>query len=285
MYFFPYVCTVSLVWISSVECAILRKGNPISWLKSKPFLKHVRFSGIEQFLYHYNRTKYVLTPEFFWGDEIEYGVFKYDSNFKMYDLATTRGDSIREYLQQLESSYPPDMLGCEWQPEYGSWMVETVPNKPYSGNLLDLCKVERSLNLRRKRLHAALLPDEIAPSISNFPMLGVLSYPHAQDCRGDIANSEYASDKLINPHPRFGTLTKNIRSRRKRNVNILVPKEIKLIPNEGSIGDGSMNPRAMKCHCNSVNQLDIKDSENSDMLSKDFIHMDAMSFGKSNCPL
>lgn len=35
--------------------------------------------------------------------------------------------------------------------------------------------------------------------------------------------SDYIGDGIINPHPRFGTLTANIRQRRGEKVNIRVP--------------------------------------------------------------
>ena len=40
---------------------------------------------------------------------------------------------------------------------------------------------------------------------------------------GPMAMSVFLSDDVINPHPRFGTLTKNIRKRRGRKVDIRVP--------------------------------------------------------------
>ena len=63
----------------------------------------------------------------------------------------------------------------------------------------------------------------LAPSLSNFPMLGCDGYKHSQDTKGPIANSEYISDSIINPHPRFGALTRNIRQRKEGNVDIKVP--------------------------------------------------------------
>jgi len=79
------------------------------------------------------------------------------------------------------------------------------------------------MKLRRKRLHSFLHSDEIAPTVSNFPMLGVLSYDHTVGAGGSIAASKYLPDSIINPHPRFGALTANIRARRGENVDIQVP--------------------------------------------------------------
>jgi glutamate--cysteine ligase catalytic subunit len=70
------------------------------------------------------------------------------------------------------------------------------------------------MSLRRSLLHEKLLPNEIAPSMSNFPMLGVEGYDHSKETLGPVAASKYTQDNIINPHPRFGTLTRNIRMRR-----------------------------------------------------------------------
>ena len=128
------------------------------------------------------------------------------------------------------------------QPEYGSWMIEAVPRDPYGGYISDLLLVEKNMQLRRKRLHAVLRSNEIAPTTANFPMMGVEGYDHTLNKRGDVANSAYISDEVINPHPRFGTLTRNIRLRRLSNVNIRIPLGTsninKLSPFVESSGEG-----------------------------------------------
>lgn len=102
-------------------------------------------------------------------------------------------------------------------------MIEAVPRDPYGGYISDLLLVEKNMQLRRKRLHAVLQNEEIAPTTANFPMMGVAGYGHTIGKGGDVANSAYISDEVINPHPRFGTLTRNIRERRLSNVNIHIP--------------------------------------------------------------
>ena len=102
-------------------------------------------------------------------------------------------------------------------------MIEAVPRDPYGGYISDLLLVEKNMQLRRKRLHAVLHSEEIAPTTANFPMMGVAGYDHTIGKGGDVANSLYISDEVINPHPRFGTLTRNIRERRLSNVNIRIP--------------------------------------------------------------
>ena len=116
--------------------------------------------------------------------------------------------------------------GCSWVPEYGAWMIEATPNRPFTGYTTDLLRVERNMRLRRKRLMTVLKENEMAPTISVFPMLGAQgndgSVP-ATSVGGPQSESEYIGDGIINPHPRFGTLTANIRQRRGSKVNIKVP--------------------------------------------------------------
>jgi glutamate--cysteine ligase catalytic subunit len=62
------------------------------------------------------------------------------------------------------------------------------------------------------------------------------SPPVAPDpVKGPFSFSAYVPDAVISPHPRFGTLVANIRSRRGRKVNIQVPL---LVPTTGSDGGG-----------------------------------------------
>lgn len=244
-----------------IRGAILRVGTPLSWQSSRPHLQSVRLSGAKQFLNHYLRSKCIETPLFLWGDEIEYGIF---DKTRHLDLSL-RGTEIREHLTLLETAATtttttttPSSFGCQWQPEYGSWMVEAVPRDPYSGYVSDLLNVEKSMQWRRKRLHAALKPSEIAPSVSNFPMLGVqgYGYAHTLGLRGPVANSALLGDDVINPHPRMQALTKNIRLRRGSNVSIRLPLEQQQSPTSPAANSSSQ-----------------------------FLDLDAMAFGMGCCCL
>ena len=96
---------------TSVHCAILRVGNPLRFPDSKPNLQDVRISGVEQFTNHYLRSKHIKTPEFKWGDEMEYGIFKKSPTQDTYDLSL-RGAEIREYLAGLEGEFKNVDLVC-----------------------------------------------------------------------------------------------------------------------------------------------------------------------------
>ena len=129
-------------------------------------------------------------------------------------------------LNKKEAAHAQVVEGCNWVPEYGAWMVEATPNRPYTGFTTDLLRVERNMRLRRKRILTVLNENEIAPTVSAFPMIGALgddgSVPPTR-LGGNRTLSEYIGDGIINQHPRFGTLTENIRHRRGSKVSIRVP--------------------------------------------------------------
>eukprot|EP00980_Cylindrotheca_fusiformis_P028434 scaffold22599_cov139-Cylindrotheca_fusiformis.AAC.25 len=129
-------------------------------------------------------------------------------------------------LNRKESEHPQMVEGCNWVPEYGAWMVEATPNRPYTGFTTDLLRVERNMRLRRRRILTVLKENEIAPTVSAFPLIGAQgddgSFPPVP-VGGKSSMSDYIGDGIINPHPRFGTLTANIRQRRGSKVNIKVP--------------------------------------------------------------
>ena len=236
----------SLSHISPLHMAVLKTGDntPLKWDEAKPYIKYVREHGVEQFLRQYQKTKHVVCRDFKWGDEIEVGILKKDEQTGHYDLSC-RSYELREELNSEQCPHEDKSKWCEYQPEYGSWMIESIPSRPFNGGTIDLLDVEKNMRIRRERLIDKLGANEIIPYLSNFPMLGVPGYGHTNQPRGPIANSKYISDYIINPHPRFGTLTRNIRMRRGENVNITCRKS----------EDGSKN-----------------------------IHMDAMAFGMGcNC--
>jgi hypothetical protein len=129
-------------------------------------------------------------------------------------------------LNRKEAENKQIVEGCNWVPEYGAWMVEATPHRPYTGFATDLLRVERNMRLRRKRILTVLNENEIAPTVSAFPLIGAQGDDGcvpAVPVGGPRTLSEYIGDGIINPHPRFGTLTANIRERRGSKVNIRIP--------------------------------------------------------------
>ena len=327
--------------------SILRVGNPVPFPSSRPHLRQVRMSGVNQFVSHYHRTQRVETPRFLWGDEVEYGVFTRtddDADTAAGDQGTgvdqraqpksgkidlsLRGAEIREYLSALEDKSAKEFeaactasgkkcdttgvakkgeLQCLWTPEYGAWMVEAVPAAPYDGYAEDLLLCEQSMNLRRQRLHMALNEYEIAPSLSNFPMLGDERYGHGpaegKEHGGNFSASHYTDDSIINPHPRFGALTQNIRLRRGSNVSIIAERDVPLVAeskDSSTSGSGrGFSPTEPTMYRSVDTDVDEKKPLNPskrpsssiadstkppyDRLKE--VHMDSMAFGMGSCCL
>jgi len=102
----------------------LYESEPLSWEMTIPHLGHLRRRGLEQFLRLYRSPmarREEATTNLRWGDEVEYGILaiKDDS----VDLSLRGAELIRN----LRLSCPE----FAWQPEYGAWMVEATPARPF----------------------------------------------------------------------------------------------------------------------------------------------------------
>ncbi len=154
-----------------------------------------------------------------------------------------------QILSDKEELFKHESEGCTWHPEFGAWMIESTPSRPYSHYATDLLRIERNMVLRRRRLLSVLNENEIIPTVrtsSNaagvgkfpvnlsfsvffsqipcFPLLGVGDYIHdPKPFEAPHSQSLFIPDYIINPHPRFAALTRNIRERRGEKVDIQVP--------------------------------------------------------------
>merc|ERR1719281_1148530 len=138
-----------------------------------------------------------------------------------------RAAKILEDVKELEAHGLRHGLSASdmssWMPEYGAYMVEGCPSKPFEG-IQALAQVEEKMRARRSRLLAVLGPNEVISTLTTFPLLGVGDFcdpPFPPN--GDIAQSIFVPDEIITPHPRFHTLTRNIRRRRGGKVEIRRP--------------------------------------------------------------
>lgn len=201
---------------------LLKVGAPIGWEDSKPFLRYIREHGIQQFLNTWFRVKDISEDMLKYGEEIEVGIFKVDYENNTVKLSI-RAPEVRAQLLEREDA-DSVLDGCSWQPEYGSWMVESTPSRPFGNYANDLLRVEKNMNMRRRRLLYTLGPDEIAPTVTCFPLFGVGDFVDSDvPFSSPASQSVFVPDVVINPHPRFPTLTQNIRLRRGEKVDIRVP--------------------------------------------------------------
>lgn len=251
---------------------LLTVGKPLSYEETMKLSKYVRDHGISQFLATWHRVKEIKDDQLKFGDEIECGIFAIDHEKKTVKISL-RSAELRSILSEKEIEHAHQTEGASWQPEFGAWMIESTPSRPYSNYANDLLRVERNMIIRRRRLLAALNPNEIAPTVTNFFLLGTEnSIENPQEFSSIDSESVYVPDYIINPHPRFAALTRNIRQRRGQKVDIRVPLFKDTYTPEflvgGSSKEGSLSyPAGFK------------------METDGFIHMDAMSFGMGMCCL
>mmetsp|Transcript_61309 Transcript_61309/g.171172 ORF Transcript_61309/g.171172 Transcript_61309/m.171172 type:complete len:695 (+) Transcript_61309:145-2229(+) len=201
---------------------LLKVGKPLLWKDSKEHNRYIRRHGVQQFLRTLDRTAGLSGDHLYYGDEVEYALCRLDPAGRGVKLSL-RADEVLAKLREREQ-HSAQERGCTWHQEYGSWMVEATPSVPYGGYTSSLLEVEQSMRLRRSRLLSALEPDELAPTMTVFPLMGCGDFvlPPAPP-GGPASQSATVPDACINVHPRFPTLTANIRSRRGSKVDIRVP--------------------------------------------------------------
>lgn len=223
---------------------LLSEGNPLSWEETKKLADHVRKHGIEQFIHLYERVKDRQGDVLKWGDEVEYIIVKYDDENKKAQVSL-RAHELLAILNKKEAEDPTGVKSL-WRPEYGAYMIEGTPGKPYGGLLAHFNVVEANMRYRRQEAESLLPPNETLLSITNFPRLGCPNYtfPEYQprpDDPNSAAKSLYLPDEAIfDGHPRFKNLTRNIRLRRGSKVSInleVYPDEKTKIPVDGSPPD------------------------------------------------
>lgn len=124
-----------------------------------------------------------------------------------------------------------------WHPEYGSFMLESTPGKPYGYAISELSLIESNMRYRRLEIMQLLEHDEAIMTLTNFPRLGTpkFTYPSViintklsslkinNNNKIPITNSKQFPDEAIYVNnPRFKSLTDNLNARRGSNVDINV---------------------------------------------------------------
>ncbi|CAB3237386.1 unnamed protein product [Arctia plantaginis] len=245
---------------------LLSEGNPLSWEETKALAEHVRQHGIEQFINLYKKLEDRTGDVLKWGDEVEYIIVKFDDE-KERATVSLRAKDLLPQLQEKEVADPQNVKSL-WRPEYGAYMIEGTPGKPYGGLLAHFNIVEANMQYRRAEATTILHPGEVIMSITNFPRLGCPNFtspPNPPTPQDGVTRSLFFPDDVIFPgHPRFKTLTSNIRNRRGEKVAINIPvfRDVHTkIPVDNS---SELEPNAAKPDC---------------------VYMDAMGFGMGCCCL
>jgi len=267
-------------------------GETYTFEEAKKFFEEIKHKGVIQFLKLYQKfhQKKLTNPPVLWGDEIETHILNMNPETKEVKLQC----DIQYIYNKFEEINKAQTQEFQIQPEYGAWMLETVPTSPFK-YCCDLVPVLKNMALRRSVLNSLLESNDMMFTIPVFPLLGTpnsylknkdsdkssptTSSPQLnEESKSDdfmlkngngnhkvdfdhlnpVTHSLFINDEIINSHPRFPALTKNIRERRGENVDIRIP-------------------------------LFIDEKTDTTVTEEEpypgFIHMDAMAFGMGNCCL
>jgi len=207
-------------------------SQTLSFSQTKNLISFIKKHGVIQFLHLLKKFKNFHQDDIKWGDEVEQHLLHIDPITKLPKL-------------QLNASYifndctPEDF---SIQPEYGSWMLETVPTDPYEGTGDPNIPLE-NFRARRTQISSKCKEGDVLFAGCVFPMMKVGDYfvPKIKDHsepqsylrpeeqknispnNSDLASISCFRDELLNPHPRYPTLCENIRIRRGEKLKMLVP--------------------------------------------------------------
>lgn len=166
-----------------------------------------------------------------------------------------------------------------FHPEFGRFMLEATPGKPWGIGFKELLGVEPDMKLRRKIAKDHMRADEYPITLTTFPRIGSPGdftdpyYPPS----GPRLRSQFVPDEIANPHIRFPTLAANIRSRRGRKVQVNVP----VFHDKNTVVPWKDPTVNYDLH----NWPEDDDVRTGGAAPDDFIHMDAMAFGMGSCCL
>jgi glutamate--cysteine ligase catalytic subunit len=165
-----------------------------------------------------------------------------------------------------------------FHPEFGRFMLEATPGKPWGIGFKDLLSVESDMKLRRIIAKNHMAPTQYPITLTTFPRLGTkgdFSDPYYPPS-GPMLRSQFVPDEIANPHIRFPTLAANIRWRRGRKVELNVP-----------IFRDKNTPSPFK---DPTVDYDLHiwpedDDVRNGAAKDDCVYMDAMAFGMGSCCL
>lgn len=146
-------------------CNLKDVGTTLTYHESKKYIDGIKKDGIIQFLHLYKKFKDLEGTGRLWGDELEYHIVNVDPETGKVRIKLTAS----EIIQRIQSD------AFEVQPEFGKWMIEAVPKKPYD----IVCDPERvfgNISLRRTEIQRNLDQNDYILPIPVFFLLGVGDY-------------------------------------------------------------------------------------------------------------
>ncbi|CCH42120.1 Glutamate-cysteine ligase [Wickerhamomyces ciferrii] len=206
---------------------LLSLGTPLPWEESRQYSNHIRSNGLEQLINMFNAASKRQDDPFLWGDELEYILVQFNNNTHRAKINIDKDYILEDLNKPGHCEYDLALRNnTNFHPEYGRFMIEATPIKPYNGESLnDYLFVEENMTKRRIIASKAINnPDIIPLTITSYPLMGIGNFtePPSQP-NGDASKSLFLPDEIINRHVRFPTLTANIRKRRGEKVAINIP--------------------------------------------------------------
>ncbi len=219
-------------------------GRALEYEESKPYHEIIKKSFIKYTIETIKNEKYCRKPLF--GTEFEFHKIKVDDVNKKVLLDITAQNDINKFGTDLQ------LKDTILSHEYGGWMIEALPNKPL--DLHDISHMGESINKVYRELENTFGNEGIL-SFASFPIISCFDYFFEDDYykglyeeeeekkknskneenkniennnkidikENPYSESQFLNDMIINRHPRFSCLTRNIRLRRGKKVEIKIP--------------------------------------------------------------
>jgi glutamate--cysteine ligase catalytic subunit len=278
----------------SLIMGLLALGTALDWPDAKKRAPQVREWGIKQLLEIWNKAKGKERDALLWGDEVEYLVVVYSEDNQRVLLSLRQaqilealaadkdlekqGGCVPELQEPITTEKKTERTIPVFHPEFGRFMLEATPGKPWGIGFKELLDVEPDMKLRRKIAKEHMLSTEYPITLTTYPQIGVpgqFTDPYFPPS-GPRLRSQFVPDEIANPHIRFPTLAANIRSRRGRKVQVNVP-----------IFHDKNTPKPWKDPTVNFDKHDWPEDDDvrNGAAPDDFIHMDAMAFGMGSCCL
>ena len=280
---------------------LLALGTPLDWEDSLPYIEKVKANGITQLLNILEKADEIKDKPYLWGDELEYMLIDAKTN----KISVDNDDILTIMNTQFDKECKDNDL--VYHPEYGRYMIEATPFIPYNTTSDAKSYLDPEINMlkRKKFLDEKILKKRglCLLEMPNYPRLGCKNFLYDYQYDGNdfisgkkkniFSQSLFLPDEITNRHPRFPTLTANIRKRRNRKVNLQIPMfKDKFTPKfDESVYDRDWfemdvnfvkdDPEAIEKHFNMQSENPLKTYK----LEEQHIYIDAMGFGMGACCL
>lgn len=272
---------------------LLSVGTPLQWEDSIQYLEKVKYNGITQLLRIMKQSDKVTNKPFLWGDELEYILLDNGSN-----KITVNNDDILIKVNTVLNA-ECEQKNLVYHPEYGSYMIEATPCFPYSHRDVEsYLTPEKNMFLRKQFINEKFINQRnlYLLQMTSYPRLGCKDFISDYNFNEEHINSDkknifsqslFLPDEITNKHPRFPTLTGNIRKRRNRKVNLQIPMFEDA--NTPLFDDSVYDRKWFDMDVKFIEDDKVKQAADDDLksfkLRPKHIYLDAMGFGMGACCL